>query len=383
MATKLARVPPLRSDELEDPGAEESLLGFESESESEAESEALAPFESATPAPLTAAPSPRRFPVLIPFAMMGGLAAVALAIAYVFQASRSPEASAPPPVAAVAVGTVTFTSEPAGANVFVDGVARGITPLKLQLTAGMHEVELAAGATTKKMPLTVDAATVMAQHVEFAGASTAETGRLEVTSDPPGARVTVDGVQRGATPLTLTDVAIGERRIVIGADQTTVQRTVSVTAGATSTVMVALAAPAGSAGGFARLETPIEMQVFEGGQLIGTTTASRLMLPAGRHDLEVGSVALEFRAPIRIDIQAGRTTTVNVPIPNGSLSVNALPWAEVLIDGQPAGTTPLGNLTVPIGTHEIVWRHPQLGERSRTVTVPARTPVRLGMDLSR
>jgi hypothetical protein len=146
--------------------------------------------------------------------------------------------------------------------------------------------------------------------------------------------------------------------------------------------MVALTAP-GSAGGFARLDSPIELQVFEGGQLLGTTTASRLMLPAGRHDLEVANTALEFQVPIRIDIQPGRTTSVAVPVPNGSLSINALPWAEVILDGKTLGTTPLGNLSVPIGSHEIVWRHPQLGERTRTVTVPARTPVRLGMDLNR
>jgi hypothetical protein len=54
-----------------------------------------------------------------------------------------------------------------------------------------------------------------------------------------------------------------------------------------------------------------------------------------------------------------------------------------MLDGKPIGTTPLGNISVPIGTHEIVWRHPQLGERTRTITVPARTPVRLGMDLNR
>jgi serine/threonine-protein kinase len=72
-----------------------------------------------------------------------------------------------------------------------------------------------------------------------------------------------------------------------------------------------------------------------------------------------------------------------VTIPNGSLSISALPWAEVLVDRRPVGTTPLGNLSVPVGTHEIVWRHPQLGERTRTVTVPARTPVRVGVDFSR
>ena len=53
------------------------------------------------------------------------------------------------------------------------------------------------------------------------------------------------------------------------------------------------------------------------------------------------------------------STTVSVP--NGSLSINALPWADVWIDGRSVGTTPLGNLSVPVGIHEIVWRHPELG----------------------
>ena len=44
------------------------------------------------------------------------------------------------------------------------------------------------------------------------------------------------------------------------------------------------------------------------------------------------------------------------------------------------GVTPLGNIKVPIGSHEIVWRHPTLGERKRVVQVTAKTPVRVGMD---
>ena len=37
--------------------------------------------------------------------------------------------------------------------------------------------------------------------------------RLEVTSDPPGARVMVDGIGRGATPITLDNLATGATRI--------------------------------------------------------------------------------------------------------------------------------------------------------------------------
>ena len=56
-------------------------------------------------------------------------------------------------------------------------------------------------------------------------------------------------------------------------------------------------------------------------------------------------------------------------MPNGRVSINAVPWAEVSIDGTPAGQTPLANLSLPIGTHEVVFKHPQFGERKQTITV--------------
>ena len=140
---------------------------------------------------------------------------------------------------------------------------------------------------------------------------------------------------------------------------------------------------AGTAGGWATIKAPIDLQIFEAGQLIATSSTPRFMLPAGRHDLEVANADLEFRAPLRVEIEPGKTATASVAIPNGSVSVNALPWAEIIIDGKPAGPTPIGNLSIPIGSHEIVWRHPQLGERKRVVSVAARTPVRVGMDFSK
>jgi hypothetical protein len=33
--------------------------------------------------------------------------------------------------------------------------------------------------------------------------------------------------------------------------------------------------------------------------------------------------------------------------------------------------------------HDVVWRHPQLGEKRRSVVVGAQTPVRLTMDMAR
>jgi hypothetical protein len=65
------------------------------------------------------------------------------------------------------------------------------------------------------------------------------------------------------------------------------------------------------------------------------------------------------------------------------LSVNAMPWAELWVDGSRVGETPLGNVPVRIGKHEIVLKHPQFGERRLQVLVRADTPARASVDMSK
>jgi hypothetical protein len=107
------------------------------------------------------------------------------------------------------------------------------------------------------------------------------------------------------------------------------------------------------------------------------------MLPTGPHTLELSNDVLGFRTKARVVIAAGKLATVYVPVPNGTLAVNALPWADVMIDGRSVGTTPLGDTALPIGAHEVVFRHPLYGERREKVLVSATTPARVGIDFSR
>jgi hypothetical protein len=204
-------------------------------------------------------------------------------------------------------------------------------------------------------------------------------GRLEVATDPPGARVSVDGRALGTTPLTAS-LPPGQHTVVITAGGETTRRTVNITAGGTAAIVATGAVPA-AAGGWVTIDTPLDLQIFEGDLLIGTTKADRLMLPAGRHQLRLASAALNFETTASVDIQAGRTVTTRIAIPNGTLSLNALPWANVWVNGHALGTTPFANLSMPIGTHEVIWRHPQLGERRQTVVLTARTPMRLVVDM--
>jgi len=57
------------------------------------------------------------------------------------------------PREAVGRGTVVIESRPAGAEVFVDGLARGRTPVTLDLPAGEHTVMLRAGRGITLVPV--------------------------------------------------------------------------------------------------------------------------------------------------------------------------------------------------------------------------------------
>jgi eukaryotic-like serine/threonine-protein kinase len=65
------------------------------------------------------------------------------------------------------------------------------------------------------------------------------------------------------------------------------------------------------------------------------------------------------------------------------LSINAVPWAAVSIDGREIGETPLGGVELSAGPHEVVFTHPELGQRRQQVTVPAGGATRLSVDFRR
>jgi eukaryotic-like serine/threonine-protein kinase len=128
--------------------------------------------------------------------------------------------------------------------------------------------------------------------------------------------------------------------------------------------------------GYVSVESPVEMQLLENGKLVGTSRMDRIILPAGPHEIRAVNEAFGFSATQKVNVAADKATKMQFDIPTAKVSVNAIPWAEVTIDGKSVGQTPLGNLSVAIGSHEIVYKHPQLGEQRQTVTVTVSGPNR-------
>jgi hypothetical protein len=133
--------------------------------------------------------------------------------------------------------------------------------------------------------------------------------------------------------------------------------------------------------GSVAVSAPVPMQVLLRGRVVATTEAESFMLPVGTQELEFVNQNVGFRARRTVTIQAGKTTTLRLEPPSGSVNINAVPWAEVWMDGQRLGETPLGNVQVPIGSRELIFRHPDLGERRTTVFVTLKEPARISMDL--
>jgi hypothetical protein len=133
--------------------------------------------------------------------------------------------------------------------------------------------------------------------------------------------------------------------------------------------------------GWASLDLPIQVQVFEHGRFVGTNDTGRVTLAAGSHELEIVNESLEFRSRQVVNIRPDSLVPVPVTLPSGTLSLNALPWSDVQIDGQAVGTTPLGHVRLSIGPHRVVFRHPQLGEQIRTAVISVGNETRLVVDL--
>ena len=234
-----------------------------------------------------------------------------------------------------ALASLAITTKPDGAQVVVDNVPRGTTPLALSVAAGAHTVTVRSGSIERTMTINAKEGSDIVRDIEFSSAPAVPAVSSTVTTNTRGARDASD------------------RR------------------------------SAGVAAGWVQIAAPFEVQLIEGGEVIGTSATPRMMLTAGIHDLLIANRALEFQDARRIEVKNGETMRIGVEPQEVRVNINARPWAEVSVDGQPLGETPIANARILVGTRRVVFRHPELGERQETVVVTTRPGQRISIDLTK
>jgi hypothetical protein len=143
----------------------------------------------------------------------------------------------PPGGAQSGLGELVVHSRPTSARVIVDGEERGVTPATLQVQPGAHVLEIKVGNSEPRViPLTIQAGVQTAQYVELQ--SVPLTGGIDLRSEPPGAKVSVDGRRRGATPLRMNDLPPGEHELLFDAPTGSIKQKVHIDAGVMTQVTV-------------------------------------------------------------------------------------------------------------------------------------------------
>jgi diacylglycerol kinase family enzyme len=113
-------------------------------------------------------------------------------------------------------GTISITSEPSSANIYLDGEYQGTTPKTISdVPPGDHKIELKksgyedwSASVSVKADETESVSAGLKPETEIQ-----ETGTISITSEPSGAEIYLDGEYQGTTPMTISDVILGDHKI--------------------------------------------------------------------------------------------------------------------------------------------------------------------------
>jgi hypothetical protein len=215
----------------------------------------------------------------------------------------------------------------------------------------------------------------IAEVIENSPADAAGSGELRVESVPDGARVVLDGKEAGFTPLTIKNVAAGRHALILEGDSGTLRRTIRVQAGERTVARYEITA------GFLSVSSRIPLEIYDGTRKIGTSAEGHILLAPGQYKVRLVNTHYGYREDAEFTIKPGEISTHAVTLPQGSLRITTEAGSEIYVEGELIGTAPVAAIRVPIGTREVLVRHPQFGERRQSVDISLGQPVDLSVIL--
>jgi hypothetical protein len=250
--------------------------------------------------------------------------------------------------AAANASILTVDSMPEGAEVFINGERRGVTPFKVELPAGQHALVLRKDGRTRSIPVVLAAGIQASQYVELGSAP--PPAPRPAAPPPAPSPSAAPPASAAATPSDAAPPAV---------------------------------TPPVPSRGWVVIESGLNLSVLRNGEMLGSSEEGRLALPAGRQELELVNDAVGYRSVMTVQVPPGRALTLPVELPQSLLNVTATPSARVWVDGREVGNTPLRQLALPVGQHEVRFEHPEYGERRMTVLVRVGATTQAAVDFTK
>jgi hypothetical protein len=182
------------------------------------------------------------------------------------------------------MGLLQAVSKPEGAEVLIDGVSKGTTPLLLtDLPLGEYRLEFQI--KEKYLPRTKEVRLIDRSPMRIEVDLDSRMARLTVGSDPEGAEIRINGVLKGTTPMLVEDITPGngDVRVEIKGYIPFVKEMAFAESTAYAIKPVLEALPAG----LTVLSRPEGAKVFMNNKEVGTTPLTLCYLDGCFHDLRI------------------------------------------------------------------------------------------------
>jgi len=285
------------------------------------------------------------------------------------------------PISGVAPHTVQFTSTSTGADAFVwnfsdGGISPAQNPRHTYTVPGIYSVSLEARDSCSGSVSRVSTNNFVTV--------TPPVTVLSLSSNPPGAVVYIDDVIKGRTPVTLTDTPPGNHRLTLTLEGYEVYtRNIIIEAVSPLTIAAVLTktvtqppTQAPRNGSIALTSNPSGAAVYIDGSLRGTSPALFPEIFPGYHQVTLSKTGYDDWSTV-VSIGSGQTAAINAVMMKstgitGSLAViTDPPGAEIFIDGDFEGVSPVTIQGLLPGTHSVLVTLEEYTANSTSLSITA------------
>lgn len=259
------------------------------------------------------------------------------------------------PMATIMISAANSTAT--GASVRIDGEPGGQLPYKGLVEPGRHLVQVGKeGHQTFSQWVDLSSGQVLSLPVMLEPMAP-DKGSILVAGGSHGAKVFLDGEEKGTSPTVLEGVAVGKHVVELrDEDGTTQKETVIVVAGERANATFAVESSVTSV---RIISNAPDAQISIDGAPAGPAPLTKKGLTVGEHVIK-GEVSGQPPVEERVTVAAGEEKVVNIRFEglvkkDGRIVVNSsVGSAEISVDGVSRGAPPVVIENVPAGTHAIV-----------------------------
>ncbi|MES1172564.1 MAG: PEGA domain-containing protein [Bacteroidota bacterium] len=269
-------------------------------------------------------------------------------------------------------GTLLVTADAPG-DVYVDGVRRDMAPAVIAgLSPGEHLIEVRRdGAPPWRQSVTVVSGQQAKVNANVGGGS-AGAG-LRIFSSEPNVEVFVDGEAKGKAPVTVADIKLGQH-LIEGRKSNfkPFEQTVEIVPGKQTLVQLKMEPGSDDRGkSILKVQSTIpDAEVFLDGSTLGKAPIDRHDLQAGKHYVIIRKEGYEeFKREVYL-FEGQPVSLVADLRAVGKLRFLSNPQgAEVSVDGEPIGRTPVERDDVAAGDHVFTFKLNGYYDHKETITV--------------